>query len=95
MDTGKFIGMSSQVRYYNLKKNKAKIEIMWEKKSETAIKLQEIRKRLKPLSKEASQLREPAFNPVDLLCCSSDPVHVDIGQPRPVKANRIKKNCDR
>ena len=68
---------------------------MSEEKSEAAIKLQEIRKRLKPLSKEASQLREPAFNPVDLLCCSTEPVHVDIGKSRPVNANRIKKNCDR
>jgi hypothetical protein len=68
---------------------------MQKEESETIIKLREIRKRLKPLSKEAKLLREPAFNPVDLLCCSSDPVHIDIGEPRPVKASRIREKGDR
>jgi hypothetical protein len=68
---------------------------MQKEESETIIKLREIRKRLKPLSKKAKLLREPCFNPVDLLCCSSESVHIDISEPRPVKVNRIREKGDR
>ena len=46
--------------------------------------------KLKPLS-EAESLRRTPMPPEWYVGATHEPVHQDIGTPRPVKANRIKR----
>lgn len=53
--------------------------------------LEELRKRIKPLSKEAQETRKP-LPPEYLVDALQDPIHKNIGRSRPAKVAKRKTN---
>lgn len=66
----------------------------WEKGKLIPTTIEEIRKRMKPLSKEAQEARKP-IPPEYLVDALQDPIHKQVGRSRVPKVAKRKKKVDK